>query len=247
MDSARQYAPPHTKSKFGPEFKKGPLHEEIYDRRAQGEVIPSNARILQGRSHSIVLPPDQHRYSDPYEKRTQPYTPMMKKEYEEYKNTGDGPQGSWSAYNEEIGKSKDLQIGRRTVPTNEHGRSFVAGIKKADEAVAASNRAGQSRQGFEHKYPQAYENMAAIQTHHLQITALRSKSASYREDQQYLQDKQAKWAARMDKEALPIEPGLDVPRDNYGQPIIRNRDNTLPEGMKPGVKKDRKNRKNQGS
>lgn len=68
-----------------------------------------------------------------------------------------------------------------------------------------THRAAQARSGFNHKYPQAYEDKAAINTHHTQVHAKLTQADNYRKSEQDLDKRHHAWAQKMDRHGVPMD------------------------------------------
>ncbi|KAJ5675220.1 uncharacterized protein N7477_005154 [Penicillium maclennaniae] len=166
--------------KYGPAFQQGPRQEEIFDRKASGERVSEHD--LHGRNHSVHIIP-KHQLPDPYEKVPPIYTAQMKSDHNRYKDLSERPK---------------VPVRGDQAPTNEQGRFIKDREADARGGRIAANTAAQARSGISHKYLQAYENKAAIITHHTQVHAKLTQADSYRKSEQDLDKRHHAWAQKMD-------------------------------------------------
>ncbi|CAP97191.1 hypothetical protein EN45_084430 [Penicillium chrysogenum] len=189
----RRYAQ-NQQSKFGNHFQKGSVQEEIYDRRADGENIPAGHPDLRDRAHSFHEPIQPHKYSDPFKKIPQQWSGQMRAERSNYHALCDRKKDKDS---EAIRLASDLGMGRKHKARPEQGTIIKAGISGCEAWAAHSNRAGQARDGFAHKYPQSYEDLGATATHHNEVTKSRERAKGFRLKATVLAGKHTRWAEKM--------------------------------------------------
>ncbi|KAJ5458684.1 hypothetical protein N7475_010072, partial [Penicillium sp. IBT 31633x] len=159
----------------------------IYERRADGEVIPQGHPDLHDRAHTFHHPRQHHEYSDPFVKIPKSYSRQMVAEHNEYHVIGDDRQNT--TRKKIVTAAVSLSIGAK-VEVNEHHGSFI--YNAIGPAVE-----GRGRSGFVHKYPQAYEDEKAMKSHEKEINDRRIQANRYRRWENTLHENHAKWSARM--------------------------------------------------
>ncbi|KAI9932371.1 hypothetical protein ASPWEDRAFT_27364 [Aspergillus wentii DTO 134E9] len=208
----RVYASPSPERYHGRHFEKSPAQEQYWNSRGSTEVWdplnPVNTKGLaprpatNGLAHSYHDPILETQYSDPYKKRPNPYTARTKADYAAYK----GPSEGHGAIADKVASYKDMRIGRKVSPHEHHRASLYEGQDLAVQGRNMANIAAQSRTGFDHKYPQAYEDHAAIGRHVEEANKQRRSARNFREDDAFLDEKIGKWKERMDIHGKPYGP-----------------------------------------
>ncbi|CRL26731.1 unnamed protein product [Penicillium camemberti] len=181
-------------SKFGPHFQKGPLQEQIYERRADGERIPTGHPDLRDRAHSFHQPREHHEYSDPFKKIPKQWSRQMQAEREHYHALCDRKEEDQA-----IRLADALPVGRKVKPHPNDSTVIKAGITANEAWAAHCNMGAQARGGFAQKYPQSYENLDAIATHEKEVAKSRARAEGYRDKSNFLAEKHTRWALQMDK------------------------------------------------
>ncbi|CAG8895260.1 unnamed protein product [Penicillium egyptiacum] len=125
---ARQYVQ-HQQSKYGPHFQKGPMQEQIYDRRADGEKIPQGHPDLRDRANSFHQPRQHHEYSDPFKKIPQKWSKQMDAEWKSYHALSDRNEDEDT---EAIRLAYHVGVGRKHKPHPDQGTTIKAGISASD-------------------------------------------------------------------------------------------------------------------
>jgi hypothetical protein len=124
-------------SYYGPDFKKGPAQEEVFNRRALGENSLKGHPELRNRAHSFHHPRQEHVYSNPFMKQPTPYPPQMNKDYLYYKGLSDEVGVSENAA---IAAVSAISIGRKNTPTISQGSQIQAGIDMGAAGVIRINK-----------------------------------------------------------------------------------------------------------
>ncbi|KAM0089024.1 hypothetical protein ACP6JD_007653 [Aspergillus fumigatus] len=121
---------------------------------------PNFSNVENKRSASLAYGDiRQPRMPDPYVKRPNPYPEEVEKDYDEYKKYHD-------LNSEARQKSKNNHLLLRTSENNPRYRQIMETVRDtAHDSMIAANNASAARAGFDHKYPYAYENPGAKQTH----------------------------------------------------------------------------------
>ncbi|KAJ5348328.1 uncharacterized protein N7506_001581 [Penicillium brevicompactum] len=165
---------------FGPNFYQGPEQQEIFDRRQNGEVFEwdkdwSHPELIN-RAHSYDTTVE-HKYSDPYVKRPAPWNTQMVAEREYYKDLGHGKH--YRPLEADVKPGLKTYFGDKRKPTEKDREVNQTARAAATKGRNLANRAMQAREGFDHKYPQAYEDHAAIATHRKQIDQSRNTAKKF--------------------------------------------------------------------
>lgn len=200
-ESGRRYAPLPTPSHYGPHFEKGPSQEEIWNTRKKKEIWHSEKEMdnlnvreeYRSRAHSFHEPVKRHQYSDPYEKRPVPWTDQMVAERDEYHRFSDVDRGVTQA----ITDAKKVRVGRKVTPIPDHGKQIMHGISIVKASRLETNRAVQSRTGFNQKYPQAYEEKG-LEGHTRQVNTNRTRAINMRKSEKELVKNYDTWKRRME-------------------------------------------------
>ncbi|KGO74997.1 hypothetical protein PITC_032350 [Penicillium italicum] len=195
--------PPMTQpeqSKFGPHFQKGPQQEEIYNRRATGEIIPPGHPDLHDRAHSFHQPRQHHAYSDPFETRPETWSSQMNAEHTEYHVAGDIKDPQALQNEVDAHAAYHLRVGSKHPFIPAHGPMIKTGIAAAQAMVTRENLVVQGRDGFVHKYPQAYKTETALQKHDLEVERRRKAAEKKRGVHTILNANYDKWAKEARKQ-----------------------------------------------
>ncbi|KAJ5578277.1 uncharacterized protein N7459_007241 [Penicillium hispanicum] len=177
----------------GPHFEKGPVQEDIWNRRANGQTVTQ--QDVLGRAHSFEPPVRRHQYSDPYETRPMDFTPRMKDEYNHYSDLTKSK--LHSTYRQAARNADAVRVGRNVPPTEEQCRAIEAGFAPASAARKLANSVVQARTGFDQKYPQAYQSIDAVESHRKEVANRRGSANDLRDLERRLADKLEKRARQM--------------------------------------------------
>ena len=140
----RTYASPPPESYHGPHFERSDAQEEYWDSKGMRDVYhpfgelddPIIARPdTYGLAHDFREPRLEHKYSDPYKKRPNPYTARTRADYDAYK----GPSDSHGAIAKEVSAYKQIPLGNKAIPNNDHRRSLEKGKERSREGRVMSN------------------------------------------------------------------------------------------------------------
>ncbi|KAJ5530401.1 hypothetical protein N7527_003794 [Penicillium freii] len=186
-------------TKYGPHFQKGPQQEDIYNRRANGGEIPAGHPDLHDRAHTFHQPRQHHAYSDPFETRPEVWSNQMRAEHGMYHIAGDRKDAQTRQNEANLHIANHARVGARHPFNPANGPNIKTGIVAAQALVIRENTVVQGRDGFVHKYPQAYKAEKALQTHDEEVMR-RRKAAKYRRDEMVkLQVNYDKWATEAQK------------------------------------------------
>ncbi|KAK4868397.1 hypothetical protein LT330_007119 [Penicillium expansum] len=187
-------------SKYGPHFQKGPQQEDIYNRRANGEIIPPGHPDLHDRAHSFHQPRQYHAYSDPFETRPEAWSNQMSAEHNKYHFAGDAKDAQTRQYEVDLKLANHAKTGPRHPFDPANGQKIKTGIAAAQALAIRANIVVQGRDGFVHKYPQAYKNEEALETHNDEVQRRRKAAQKKRAEYNALSADYDKWATAAQKQ-----------------------------------------------
>lgn len=135
--------PPPREATHGPHFGKAMAQEQYWNSRGSTEVWdpyrgmgPVAARPeTHGLAHSYDGPRLEQKYTEPYKKLPNPYTARTKADYTAYK----GPSEGCGGMTEEVGLYKNIPVGRKVSPHDEHRDSFLKGKNIARDGRDMAN------------------------------------------------------------------------------------------------------------
>ncbi|RAO73514.1 uncharacterized protein BHQ10_009526 [Talaromyces amestolkiae] len=120
----------------------------------------------------------------------------MSAEYNEYKVLEDSNKVNRAG----VKKANQTQVGRNYAPTQDHGRAIEDGISYAIAGRTVSNATSQARTGFNHKYPQAYEERG-VHTHKEEVAKAKQNAKRYRNDETKLVALHGRWQVQMSSQS----------------------------------------------
>ncbi|KAJ5892662.1 hypothetical protein N7504_009353 [Penicillium tannophilum] len=192
--------PPAPRPYHGPHFEKGPAQEELWNARGSTQVFDPYQPLrsvaarpeTRGRAHSIHQSRIQPVISDPYEKRPMPYTARAHADYAAYKSLSDVR----GIIKNEVREAKKIKPGRTGEPPDSQREGIIHGMERAKAARIMANRSFQGREGFVQKYPQAYDNLDALESHNEQAQNERRSADKYRKSENKLNGNLQVWKER---------------------------------------------------